>query len=130
MVDKIKKSILRSLVKERRLTPLERLANRLGYMGTGFFITAPHLLPQDSGMVVYISCRFTIVASSICCKAMESCACKFKRNVCILNTIIKMNNIDKDKLLHFFWNTILLMPLVALFGNLWGCVLLAFIGAV
>ena len=40
-----------------------------------------------------------------------------------------MNNIDKDKLLHFFWNAILLMPLVALFGSLWGCVLLAFIGA-
>jgi len=54
MVDKIKKSILKSLVKERRLTPLERLSNRLGYMGTGFFITAPHLLPQSSGMVVYI----------------------------------------------------------------------------
>jgi len=54
MVNKIKKSILKSLVKERRLTPLERLANRLGYMGTGFFITAPHLLPQSSGMVVYI----------------------------------------------------------------------------
>ena len=60
---------------------------------------------------------------------MESCACEFKRNVCVLNAIIKMNNIDKDKLLHFFWNAILLMPLVALFGNLWGCVLLAFIGA-
>jgi len=54
MVDKIKKSILKSLVKERRLTPLERLSNRLGYMGTGFFITAPHLLPQSSGMIVYI----------------------------------------------------------------------------
>ena len=54
MVDKIKKSILKNLVKERRLTPLERLSNRLGYMGTGFFITAPHLLPQSSGMVVYI----------------------------------------------------------------------------
>jgi len=54
MVNKIKKGILKSLVKERRLTPLERLSNRLGYMGTGFFITAPHLLPQSSGMVVYI----------------------------------------------------------------------------
>ena len=54
MVEKIKKSILKSLVKERRLTPLERLSNRLGYMGTGFFITAPHLLPQSSGMIVYI----------------------------------------------------------------------------
>jgi hypothetical protein len=54
MVNKFKSTLLRSLVKERRLTPLERLANRLGYMGTGFFVTAPHLLPQDSGMVVYI----------------------------------------------------------------------------
>ena len=54
MVSKFKSTLLRSLVKERRLTPLERLANRLGYMGTGFFVTAPHLLPQDSGMVVYI----------------------------------------------------------------------------
>tara|TARA_R110002050_G_scaffold95105_1_gene197945 strand:+ start:204 stop:473 length:270 start_codon:yes stop_codon:yes gene_type:complete len=54
MVNKFKSTILRSLVKERRLTPLERLANRVGYMGTGFFITAPHLLPQDSGMVAYI----------------------------------------------------------------------------
>ena len=54
MVNTLKKTLLRSLVKERRLTPLERLANRLGYMGTGFFITAPHLLPQSSGMVVYI----------------------------------------------------------------------------
>ena len=61
---------------------------------------------------------------------MESCACEFKRDVCLLNAISKMNNIDKDKLFHFFWNAILLIPLVALFGNLWGCVLLAFIGAV
>jgi len=54
MVEKIKRSLLKSLVKERRLTPLERLSNRIGYMGTGFFISAPHLLPQDSGMVAYI----------------------------------------------------------------------------
>lgn len=54
MVNTLKKTLLKSLVKERRLTPLERLSNRLGYMGTGFFITAPHLLPQSSGMVVYI----------------------------------------------------------------------------
>ena len=49
----IKRSWLRSLVKERRLKPHERLANRLGYMGTGFFITAPHMLPDMSGVVVY-----------------------------------------------------------------------------
>lgn len=49
----IKRSWLRSLVKERRLKPHERLANRLGYMGTGFFITAPHMLPDISGIIVY-----------------------------------------------------------------------------
>ncbi len=40
-------------MKERRLSPIERLANRLGYMGTGFFITAPHLLPETPGVVIY-----------------------------------------------------------------------------
>ena len=54
MIKRFKYTILKGLVKERKLTPLERLSNRLGYMGTGFFITAPHLLPQDSGMVAYI----------------------------------------------------------------------------
>ena len=49
----IKRSWIRSLVKERKLKPHERLANRLGYMGTGFFITAPHMLPDISGIVVY-----------------------------------------------------------------------------
>jgi hypothetical protein len=44
---------LQSLVKERRLTPLERISNRLGYMGTGFFITAPHMLPDTSGIIIY-----------------------------------------------------------------------------
>ena len=38
---------------ERRLTPTERLANRLGYMGTGFFVTAPHMLPDTPGVVIY-----------------------------------------------------------------------------
>jgi len=50
---RFKQRILRSLVHNRRLTPVERLANRLGYMGTGFFITAPHLLPSTPGIVIY-----------------------------------------------------------------------------
>ena len=54
MIKRFKYTILKSLVKERKLTPLERLSNRLGYMGTGFFITAPHLLPQAQGMAFYI----------------------------------------------------------------------------
>lgn len=40
-------------MKERKLKPVERLANRLGYMGTGFFVTAPHMLPETPGVVIY-----------------------------------------------------------------------------
>ena len=54
MVNKFKSTLLRSLVKERRLTPLERIANRLGYMGTAFMIMSPHLLPDQIGVVTYI----------------------------------------------------------------------------
>lgn len=50
---RFKQRLLRSLVHNRRLTAVERLANRLGYMGTGFFITAPHLLPSTPGIVIY-----------------------------------------------------------------------------
>lgn len=44
---------MKNLVKERKLRPAERIANRLGYMGTGFFITAPHMLPETPGIVIY-----------------------------------------------------------------------------
>ncbi len=45
---------LRNLVKQRKLSPTERLANRLGYMGTAFMMTSPHLLPDERGMITYI----------------------------------------------------------------------------
>jgi len=54
MVGKFNTGMLSKLVKERKLTPLERIANRLGYMGTGFFITAPHLLPETQGIIFYM----------------------------------------------------------------------------
>ena len=38
-----------------------------------------------------------------------------------------MNNIAKDKLLHFFWNMILIIPLVYTLGDVYGCVSLAVI---
>ena len=48
-------SILRVLVKERRLTPQERIGNRLGYMGTAFIMMSPYLLPYDNiGAYTYI----------------------------------------------------------------------------
>lgn len=41
-------------MKQRKLTPVERLSNRLGYMGTAFMMMSPHLLPDQMGMVTYI----------------------------------------------------------------------------
>jgi hypothetical protein len=51
----VKRSILKSLVKERKLTPKERLANRLGYMGAAFIMMSPYLLPYGNvGITTYI----------------------------------------------------------------------------
>ena len=50
-----KRSFLRLLVHDRRITAKERIANRLGYMGTGFIMIAPYILNQGSiGPIVYI----------------------------------------------------------------------------
>ena len=48
------KKLLKFLVRQRRLTPVERLANRLGYMETAFMMLSPHILPDRTGIVTYI----------------------------------------------------------------------------
>ena len=46
---------LRSLVKQRQLTPAERLGNKLGYMGSAFIMLSPYLLPYDNmGAYTYL----------------------------------------------------------------------------
>jgi len=40
--------ILKIFVLDKKLTPLERLGNRLGYMGTSFIMMSPYLLKYDS----------------------------------------------------------------------------------
>jgi len=40
-----------------------------------------------------------------------------------------VNSINKDKLLHFFWNCWLLIPLVIFLGDVYGCIALSLIGA-
>ena len=51
----IKKQWLKSLVKERRLTPAERLSSRLGYMGSAFIMLSPYLLSYGNlGAFTYI----------------------------------------------------------------------------
>ena len=50
-----KRSFLRLLVQDRRLTAKERIANRLGYMGTSFIMMSPYLLHYDNiGVITYI----------------------------------------------------------------------------
>ena len=50
-----KQRFLRSLVQDRRLTAKERLAFRLGYMGTAFMMMSPHLLSYGSiGAITYV----------------------------------------------------------------------------
>lgn len=50
-----KRSFLRLLIHDRRLTAKERIANRLGYMGTAFIMMSPYLLSYgDIGAVTYI----------------------------------------------------------------------------
>jgi hypothetical protein len=47
--------ILRALVKQRRLTPSERISNRLGYMGTAFIMISPYILPYGQiGAYTYV----------------------------------------------------------------------------
>jgi hypothetical protein len=51
----VKRKLLKSLVKQRRLTPLERISNRLGYMGTAFIMMSPYLLNYGSiGGTTYV----------------------------------------------------------------------------
>ena len=50
-----KKSFLRLLVQDRRLSAKERIAQRLGYMGTAFIMLAPYILKAgDIGPTIYI----------------------------------------------------------------------------
>lgn len=50
------RKFLKSLVKDRKLKPVERLGNRLGYMGTGFIMMSPYLLPYDNmGAYTYLA---------------------------------------------------------------------------
>ena len=49
------RQILRTMVMERRLTPQERIGNRMGYMGSAFIMMSPYLLPYDNmGAYTYI----------------------------------------------------------------------------
>ena len=52
---RFKQRFLRALVLDRRLTATERIANRLGYMGTAFIMMSPYLLSYGYiGGITYV----------------------------------------------------------------------------
>ena len=52
---RFKQRFLRALVHDRRLTAIERLSFRLGYMGTAFMMMSPHLLSYGKiGGITYV----------------------------------------------------------------------------
>ena len=52
---RFKQRFLRTLVKDRKLSATERMANRLGYMGTAFIMMSPYLLAYGNiGAITYI----------------------------------------------------------------------------
>ena len=58
------------MVVERKLTPVERMANRLGYMGSAFIMVSPYLLPYDNiGAYTYLVGAVLSVPQTITLKA-------------------------------------------------------------
>ena len=52
---KIKRKILKALVHDRSLDPVERMANRLGYSGSAFIMLSPYLISYGTiGGVTYL----------------------------------------------------------------------------
>jgi hypothetical protein len=50
-----RRSFLKLLVQDRRLSPIERLSSRLGYMGSAFIMISPYLLNYGViGALTYI----------------------------------------------------------------------------
>lgn len=67
---KLRRKLLKALVMDRRLDPVERMANRLGYMGSAFIMISPYLLPYDNiGAYTYLVGAILSVPQTITLKA-------------------------------------------------------------
>ena len=51
---RINKILARLEQSNSKLSPVEKYSIRLGWMGTGMIMIAPHLLPSDLGIGLYI----------------------------------------------------------------------------
>ena len=50
----LKKKWLQSLVRQKKLTPVERLSSRIGYMGSGFLIAAQWTITPELYIIGFI----------------------------------------------------------------------------
>ena len=67
---KLRRKLLKALVIDRRLDPVERMANRLGYMGSAFIMVSPYLLPYDNiGAYTYLVGAILSVPQTVTLKA-------------------------------------------------------------
>ena len=67
---KLRRKLLKALVVDRRLDPVERMANRLGYMGSAFIMVSPYSLSYDNiGAYTYLVGAILSVPQTITLKA-------------------------------------------------------------
>ena len=67
---KLRRKLLKALVVDRRLDPVERMSNRLGYMGSAFIMISPYLLPYGTiGAYTYLVGAILSVPQTITLKA-------------------------------------------------------------
>tara|TARA_Y100001972_G_scaffold67492_1_gene82304 strand:+ start:273 stop:515 length:243 start_codon:yes stop_codon:yes gene_type:complete len=55
------KKILKKMVRDRRLTPAERMASRVGYMGAGFLIAAQWTIEPALYIVGFICVLIQVI---------------------------------------------------------------------
>jgi hypothetical protein len=68
-MSKKKYSVYRYLVKQRQLSPIERISNRFGYMGTAFIMVSPYLLDVDNvGAITYLIGGFISIPQVVLAK--------------------------------------------------------------
>ena len=76
----MKQNFLKLLVKNRRISAKERLAQRLGYMGTAFIMMGPYVISYGNMGSIDLCDRWYIVCSTgVVGKTMEFSCCKHKR---------------------------------------------------
>ena len=109
-----KRSFLKLLVKQRRLSAKERISNRLGYMGTGFIMIAPYILNQGNiGPILYIIGGLICTPQVWLAKQWNLVAVNI--NVMIGYTLYLINTTHKIKLAAHAPRTAIACPLSGLF---------------